>query len=165
MAKKTLVILPEDHQRFSTILEKLRSEANASFVFLLDRNGQQITSNGAMEGVDPTALASLAAGTIAATEGLGEVIGEQRFQSLYHEGDKASVHLTLVRNRLILLVVFDEHSSLGLVRLRVDETIEDVMAVLESMDGRENDKPVAAGGNQSPELAEITDEDIDALFG
>ena len=163
MAKKTLVILEEDHERFCVVLKELRKASNALFVFLLDRNGQQITSDGQMEGIDPTSLASLAAGTIAATEGLGTVIGEQRFQSLYHEGDKASVHLTLVRNRLILLVVFDEHSSLGLVRLRVDETIEELMDILKAMDARDSeDSPKV---QSSSTLSEITDEDIDALFG
>lgn len=164
MTKKPMVILEEDYERFREVLATLHRESNALLVFLLDKNGQQIAAHGEMDGVDPTSLASLAAGNIAATEGLGGVLGENRFQSLYHEGDKANVHLTSIHGKLILLVAFDEHSSLGLVRLRVEEAGDALVELVEKVTSQEQgeSKTVRSG---SASLNEITDEDIDALFG
>ena len=46
MARTGLVILEEDHASFVAVLEELREESNAKFVFLLDKNGQQIARTG-----------------------------------------------------------------------------------------------------------------------
>jgi predicted regulator of Ras-like GTPase activity (Roadblock/LC7/MglB family) len=121
VARPTMIVLEADHSRFVSILDKLRSEANSKFVFLMDKNGQSIASSGALSETDPTALASLAAGNVAATEGLAELIGENEFSTLFHEGRSESLHISLISNKVILLVIFDEHSSLGLVRLRVEQ--------------------------------------------
>ena len=110
-----------------------------------------------------TSLASLASGTVAATQGMGQLIGEPSFTTLFHEGREDNVHLNVVSDRMILLIIFDERSSVGLVRLRVEQqlvalaaVIDDVMAKTEKHDKNQ----------QVPEqLGEITDEDIDALFG
>ena len=67
----------------------------------------------------PTSLASLAAGNIAATGGLASLIGEKEFSILFHEGERDNMHISVIDNRLILVVIFDKRSSVGLVRLRV----------------------------------------------
>ena len=61
---------------------------------------------------------------MAATEGLSEMIGENSFSSLYHEGEKDCLHISLIAEKMILLLIFDERSSLGLVRLRVNQHTE-----------------------------------------
>jgi predicted regulator of Ras-like GTPase activity (Roadblock/LC7/MglB family) len=159
-----MVILQEDHDRFVEILERLREESNSRFAFLIDKAGQSIASSGSIEEGDPTALASLTAGNVAATEGLAQVIGEASFSTLYHEGEEESLYISLVADRVILLVIFDEQSSLGLVRLRVrqhgDALGEAVNAALE----RERSQPAGAGVATAG-LDDISDEDIDALFG
>jgi hypothetical protein len=70
MAAGHTVITEQDHARFMAILESLDREANAKFVFLLDKSGQQIAATGDLDEVDPTSLASLTAGNVAATEGV-----------------------------------------------------------------------------------------------
>jgi len=162
MGRTGLVILEEDHASFVAVLEELLEESNAKFVFLLDKNGQQIARTGDLGDGDPTALASLAAGNVAATEGLAQLIGETEFSTLFHEGEKDSLHISLISNKIILLVIFDEHSSLGLVRLRVKQHCKDLAGVVDVVMNRDN------GGSASmtaAALGDITDEDIDALFG
>jgi len=159
-----MVILEQDHASFLSILDPLRAEANAKFVFLLDKNGQQIASSGKFDAVDPTALASLAAGNVAATEGLAQLIGEQEFSTLFHEGQKDNLHISLVANKIILLVIFDERSSVGLVRLRVRQRWNELTAVVQSIFSRGSDASAPEAAMASP-LADITDEDIDQLFG
>lgn len=159
-----MVIMEEDHVRFVELLDGLREEANAKFAFLLDRSGQQISSAGAIDGLDPTSLASLAAGNVAATEGLAQLIGESRFSTLFHEGESDSIHISLVADKLILLVIFDQRSSLGLVRLRVKQRTAELSAHATAMLDRAHSASDAPALSSSA-LSEITDEDIDALFG
>ena len=164
MASPSMVVLEADHSRFMSILDALRQEANSKFVFLMDKNGQAIASSGVVGDTDQSALASLAAGNVAATEGLAALIGEDEFATLFHEGRHDSLHLSLIANKVILLVIFDEHSSLGLVRLRVEQRWPDLeAAVVEMMSRTQATKTEASV--PSAAIAEITDEDIEALFG
>lgn len=163
MACTGMVVLEEDHASFLEVLKQLHEESNAKFVFLLDKNGQQIASSGSLANVDPTSLASLTAGNVAATEGLAQQIGEKEISTLFHEGERDSLHITLIANRLILLLIFDEHSSVGLVRLRVKQHSGELAAIMQSMLGRDGEG--SDHGLAASSLAEITDEDIDALFG
>jgi predicted regulator of Ras-like GTPase activity (Roadblock/LC7/MglB family) len=155
-----LVVYEEEFQRISSVLARLWVDANAKIVFLVDKNGQQIASKGDLEKVDATSLASLTAGNVAATDGLAKLIGEKEFSILFHEGERDNIHISIVGQRLILVVIFDERSSLGLVRLRVRKAaaeLEDVLNQMASKASRE-------GQVQVSPFAEITDDDIDALF-
>ena len=75
MSSPTTVIYETDHARFVAVRERLRRDSSSKFAFLLDKNGQQIASSGDLDGTDATALASLTAGNVAATEGLAQLIG------------------------------------------------------------------------------------------
>ena len=164
MARTNLVIHEADHARFIDVLQRVGDETNAKFVFLLDKAGQQIAHTGSLDGHDLTSLASLTAGNVAATEGLAQLIGENEFSSLFHEGHSDSLHISLISDRVILLVIFDEHSSLGLVRLRVKQRTGELGAIVDEIMARAH--PASAQQQvTAATFAEITDEDIDALFG
>ena len=151
----------EEFDRISLLLNRLRIDANAKIVFLVDKNGQQIAGAGEIDLVDTTSLASLTAGNVAATDGLARLIGEREFTILFHEGRKDNIHISIVAQRLILVVIFDERSSLGLVRLRVRKASGDIERVLHEMEAKSLE--VGSVKTVSP-FAEITDDDIDALF-
>jgi len=156
-----LVMYEEEFNRISALLQRLKVDASAKIVFLVDKNGQQIAAAGEIEAVDTTSLASLTAGNVAATDGLAKLIGEKEFSILFHEGRKDNIHISIVGQRLILVVIFDERSSLGLVRLRVRKASQEIERVLTEMDAKAN--MIGAQEVASP-FAEITDDDIDALF-
>ena len=128
-----LVLYEEEFQRISSVLARLWVDANAKIVFLVDKNGQQIAAKGDLEKVDATSLASLTAGNVAATDGLARLIGEKEFSILFHEGERDNIHISIVGQRLILVVIFDERSSLGLVRLRVRKTAAELEEVINQM--------------------------------
>ncbi len=156
MAGSQLVFYGEELRRVDSVLRDLWRDAVARAVFLIDRNGVQLASAGEAETFDATSLATLTAGNVAATDGLAQLIGEQRFSSLVHEGEHEHIHISMVAGRCILLVIFDEHTSLGLVRLRVRQASLRLEDLLRSLPGRQ--------GKVSGPLSRITDEDIDALF-
>jgi len=164
MAAPDIVMYEEEFNQIKQVISKLRLDANAKVVFLVDKNGQQIAAHGDIENLDTTSLASLTAGNVAATDGLARLIGEKEFSILFHEGEKDNIHISIVAQRVILVVIFDERSSLGLVRLRVkkaSQELGDVFARIMAKVDKEKAQPGAAF--ESP-FAEITDEDIDSLF-
>jgi predicted regulator of Ras-like GTPase activity (Roadblock/LC7/MglB family) len=164
MASPDLVMFEEEYQQIKDILHRLQVDSNSKIVFLVDKNGQQIASMGDMRGVDATSLASLTAGNVAATDGLAKLIGEKEFSILFHEGERDNIHISLVAQRVILVVIFDEKSSLGLVRLRVKKASQELERTFEVLLRKsEAERGNMANRFDSP-FAEITDEDIDSLF-
>jgi len=163
--QSSLVMYDEEYQRILVLLEKLLRESNSKVIFLVDKNGQMIAATGETENLDTTSLASLTAGNIAATGGLAKLIGEKEFSILFHEGEKDNIHISIVGGRVILVVIFDQRSSLGLVRLRVKKASNDLAVVFEDLSKKAEAETasVASGGSSSP-FAEITDDDIDNLF-
>jgi len=158
------VMYEEQLTEINGLLSRLRGEANARAAFLIDRNGQQIASNGEeLDEVDLTALASLTAGNVASTDAIAKLIGEKEFSALVHEGDKDNLHISLVNDQIIMVILFDERSSLGLVRLRVRQTSTALVEVFEAL-GKRHAQEAQAGAMGGSPFAEITDEDIDSLF-
>lgn len=162
MAGSDLILFDEEYRRIQEALARLTKDASASSVFMIDRSGQPIASAGDVADVDATALASLSAGDVAATEGLARLIGEKQFNSLFHEGDRQHIQMTLVGGKAILVVVFDERSSLGLVRLRVRKATAELATIFDAVTNKSASEAGQAGF-ESP-FAEITDDDIDNLF-
>lgn len=160
--QSSFVMYDEEFQRISAVIEKLLRESNAKVIFLVDKNGQLIAGCGETENLDTTSLASLTAGNIAATGGLAKLIGEKEFSILFHEGEKDNIHISIVAQRVILVVIFDHRSSLGLVRLRVKKASDELAAVFEDLAMKAAE--VEKTGNVDSPFAEITDDDIDNLF-
>jgi predicted regulator of Ras-like GTPase activity (Roadblock/LC7/MglB family) len=163
MAAPDLVMYEEEYQQIKDILQRLQVDSNSKIVFLVDKNGQQIAVQGDMRGVDATSLASLTAGNVAATDGLAKLIGEKEFSILFHEGERDNIHISLVAQRVILVVIFDEKSSLGLVRLRVKKASVELEKTFEVLLQKSEAERGSTNRFDSP-FAEITDEDIDSLF-
>jgi len=164
MAGPDLVMYEEEYRLIDEELQRLHTQSNAKVVFLVDKNGQLIANVGETKGLDTTSLASLTAGNIAATGGMAKLLGEKEFSILFHEGERDNIHISIIGQRVILVVIFDQRSSLGLVRLRVkksSETLAKIFLTIEEKSEKDRAKGQAAG---SP-FAEITDEDIDNLFG
>ncbi|WP_282755476.1 roadblock/LC7 domain-containing protein [Desulfuromonas thiophila] len=158
----TFVLYDEEAAKVSQILQHLLRAANAKAIFLVDKNGQMIASSGEVAGMDTTSLASLTAGNIATTGGLAKLIGEKEFSIQFHEGEKDSIHLSIVGGRVILVVIFDLRSSLGLVRLRVKRASAELARLFEDI-GRKSEQRQGDEAGLNP-FAEITDDDIDNLF-
>ena len=86
----------------------------------------------------------------------------ERGEILFHEGENDNLHINVVGGWAILLVMFDERSSLGLVRLRVKKASGELESILDEIATRSEARR-STEADASP-FAEITDEDIDALF-
>lgn len=156
MADTPILLREQQYHQIKAVLARLRLDSSAKVVFLVDKDGQEIASLGEVGNLDTTSLASLAAGNVAATGGMAQLIGEKEFPTLSHEGERESIHISVI-GRLLLVVVFDERSSLGLVKLRSKQISQQLSTLFDEIANADN------GDLESP-FAGITDEDIDSLF-
>ncbi len=157
--QSAFLMFEEEHRDIISVIERLLEEANAKCVYLVDKDGQLIAASGETSDIDATSLASLTAGNIAATGGLARLIGEKEFSILFHEGEKDNLHISIVGQRVILVVIFDKRSSLGLVRLRVKKASEELNRIIQRVTKKSQEST-----QKEQLLAEITDEDIERLF-
>jgi len=156
MSQGSFILREPEYEALLSILRKLLVDASAKVVFLIDKNGTLLATAGDAGGFDTTSLASLAAGNIAATGGLANLIGEKEFSILFHEGERDNMHLSVVADRLILVIVFDRRSSVGLVRLRVRQATARLAVVMEAA--------LAASDAEDGGIEELTEADIESLF-
>ncbi|MCX8084031.1 MAG: roadblock/LC7 domain-containing protein [Calditerrivibrio sp.] len=137
-------------------IDLLRKETNSKATFLIDKSGQMVASSGESQEFDATSLAALVAGNVAATDGIAKLLGEKEFSVLFHEGENEHLNITLVDGKLILVVLFDDSTSLGLVRLKMKKYVKSISQIIaESVNAEQN---VAGLFN------DITDDDIDKMF-
>ena len=158
MAQSPFIIQEQQFQRLKTVLARLCVECAARVVFLVDRDGQTIAFHGDIGDMDTTSFSSLAAGNVAATSSMANLIGEDAFPAVVHEGERESIFISII-GRSLLVVVFDKRSTVGLVKIRAKRASYEVAAILD-----EAVRESAFSMNNNPTFAEITDEDIDSLF-
>jgi len=157
MTYGNFILHDKEYHDFQVVLKKLLGDAYARVVFLVDKNGSLLATAGETEEFDTTSLASLAAGNIAATGGLASLIGEKEFSILFHEGERDNMHISVVANRVILVVIFDRRSSVGLVRLRVRRAAQEIETILQAVDANAQQQEEAG-------IEELTEDDIESLF-
>jgi predicted regulator of Ras-like GTPase activity (Roadblock/LC7/MglB family) len=123
----------EELKSINLSLAKLLRESRARVVLLVDRSGELIARQGDIGQLDFVALATLAAGDIAATGELARLLGEKTFSAIFHQGNYLHLHLSPIGDKIVLVVIFDEHSPLGLVRLRVKTTSEELLRLFSAI--------------------------------
>lgn len=160
MAQSPFILQEHQFQRLKMVLARLCVECASRVVFLVDRDGQTIAFHGDIGDMDTMSFSSLAAGNVAATSSMAKLIGEDVFPAVVHEGERESIFISVI-GRSLLVVVFDERSTLGLVKLRTKKASFEVASILDEAI-RES---ATFSVNSSSVFAEITDEDIDSLFG
>jgi predicted regulator of Ras-like GTPase activity (Roadblock/LC7/MglB family) len=150
----------EHYRQIQQHLTAFLRESNARCALLVDRTGQLVTTVGDTPQFDPTAFASLTAADFSANDQLARMIGEAEFASLVHQGERESMLLADVAKRVILVVLFDQRATLGLVKLKAKPVVEQLARVLEDMFNR-----VGTGPATEQRVLEGAEDEIDRLFG
>lgn len=150
-----------DARRIEHLLTGFLRESGARTAMLVDRIGQTLATVGEAPRFDPVAFASLTAADFSANDQLARLLGEDEFGTLFHQGERESLYLADVARRVILVVLFDTRTTVGLVKLRVRPAVRDLTALFTEMFTREEtDAPRMDAGF----LGEAAGE-IDKLFG
>lgn len=150
-----------DHefQLLQAILAKMQKELRAHVILLISRSGQPIIVTGSEKDIDFTALASLSAANLAATDGLANLVGEKEFSVLVHQGARRNLYISDLLKQFSLIVVFDASASLGLVRWKAKRTtalLEDVIHDFQRKRKRDS---------SASKYPQFSDEEIESLLG
>jgi predicted regulator of Ras-like GTPase activity (Roadblock/LC7/MglB family) len=140
----------DDFGAITKALDRFLVDCNARCALLVDRTGQLVATVGERPTFDPTAFATLTAADFSANDQLAKLIGENDFNSLFHQAD--------VARRIILVVLFDNRTTLGLVRLKLRQTVGELSQLFETVFTR---SAQAAG---APSVLAGADDEIDKLF-
>ena len=121
LRQERLVFYREEMAEINSTLRAFLQRAKANAAFLVDKDGHLITREGADDAMDIDAICGLVAGAFAATKHMAMILGEESFLNLFHQGKSANIQVTLIGNRTILAVVFDDSTTIGMVRLYLAE--------------------------------------------
>mgnify|MGYP003948991661 FL=1 len=148
----------DDFGAITKALERFLADCNARCALLVDRTGQLVATVGPPPDFYPTAFATLTAADFSANDQLAKLIGENDFNSLFHQGEKESMYLADVARRVILVVLFDSRTTLGLVRIKMRQTVVELTQLFEIV--------FARGGSAEavPNILAGADDEIDKLF-
>ena len=90
---------------------------------------------------------------------LAKLIGETDFSTLFHQGERESMYLADVARRVILVVLFDNRTTLGLVRLKLKHVVEELTGLVQAVFARPRH-----GEEPATNPFAGADDEIDRLF-
>jgi predicted regulator of Ras-like GTPase activity (Roadblock/LC7/MglB family) len=122
-----LVFYKADIDRFDRILRDFINLSKAKCALLVDKEGHMITKQGVTRFVAIDSIAALVAGAFAATREMARLLGEDEFSILFHQGKTDSIQLSLIGDRALLTTIFDDSTTVGMVRLYANEATKSLL--------------------------------------
>jgi predicted regulator of Ras-like GTPase activity (Roadblock/LC7/MglB family) len=132
----SLIVTREQILQLESIVGKELLDAGADHVIIVDMSGNLIMQQGSMHMEDIFSLAALSAANFAATAEIAKLIGEEDFSLLFHKGDKRNIHFSRLGREHIIITLFDERVSLGLIRLKLNRAIEQMSVIFKGLEGK-----------------------------
>jgi len=132
----SLILTKNEVNRLEGIIEKELLHVGAEHVIIVDMAGNLILERGSLRMDDIMSLAVLSAANFAATAQIAKLIGEEDFTLLFHKGDTRNIHFNRLAKDYIIITLFDDSVSLGLIRLKSHNAIEQLSVVLDGLEGR-----------------------------
>jgi predicted regulator of Ras-like GTPase activity (Roadblock/LC7/MglB family) len=123
MSFQDVVIGEQEYAAINDCLRGFLRESQAKCAILVDRDGQMLARQGFTQDLDTVSLAALTAGAIASTQEIAKLLGEPEFTVLFHQGLHDHIHFSLVGSRAIMMSVFDDRTTIGLIRLVAANTV------------------------------------------
>ncbi len=160
MSDDNLIIYEEEIEKIDAVLGKMLKGAEAKCALMVDKDGHLITRQGFTHSLDTTALAALLAGSFASTKEIARLVGESEFSVLFHQGKKDHIHMSLVGDRSIMVVIFDDRTTIGMVRLYAKEAAAELGKVFESLANR----PAEDNPGIDNEFASSAGDRLDDIF-
>ena len=155
-----LVFYKEDIERIAKTLITFLKNANARCVLLVDKDGHLVTKEGESSTYDMDTISALVAGSFAATKQMAKLLGEEEFSIMFHQGKKDNIQLSLVGERTILAVIFDDKTTLGMVRLYASQVSSKLAELFTEIAERKSE-----GEKISQEFGQAAKGKLDDIFG
>ncbi len=128
-----IVITQRDLEKINFCLNKMVSSSLAQSVLLIDRSGQLIAHHGNARAIDMSSLSALTAANFGATAEIAKILGEEEFTLLFHKGRSENVYFSAIGEHVILVTLFDDRTSLGVIRLQIGKIIDELSKILSTI--------------------------------
>ena len=128
-----IIITKKDLEKIDLCLNQVVSSSLAHSVLLIDRSGQLIAQHGSTPGIDIVSLSALTAANFGATAEIARMLGEEEFTLLFHKGKNENVYFSAIGEDVIMVALFDDKTSLGLIRLQINKIIDELSKILLSI--------------------------------
>ncbi len=134
-----LTFYKEDIDQIDKLLNEFLRLSGAKCAVLIDKEGHLVTRAGEVNTVDMDTISALVAGSFAATKEMARLLGEDEFSALFHQGERDNIQLSLVGDRTLLTILFDERTTIGMVRLYASETAKKLATIYEQAQRRSDE--------------------------
>jgi len=91
--------------------------------------------------IDILSLSALTAANFGATAEIARMLGEEEFTLLFHKGRSENVYFSAIGEHVIMVTLFDDKTSLGLIRLQINKIIDELSIILSSIFEKGRMKP------------------------
>jgi predicted regulator of Ras-like GTPase activity (Roadblock/LC7/MglB family) len=115
---------------FEEVLGKLLSESKALTSMFITKQGTVVADAGETSSLNSTAMAALVAGMFSATREVARLVGENQFSILLQQGERRHIHISLVSEEMMLVIVFEDHNRIGIVRHAARKAAEQLETLL-----------------------------------
>lgn len=130
MAKQALILTEKDILEIDLTLVRLIKESEAKAALLVDQDGRMLARKGFTRNLDCEALAALLAGSFASTKAIAKLVGEPEFSIMFHQGEHDRIQNNLVDENTLLCVIFDDRTTIGMVRVYAKEAADKIARTL-----------------------------------
>ena len=159
-----LVFYKEDVDSINAILDAFLKQSAAKCALLVDKDGHMVTYRGQSRKVDLDTISALVAGSFAATREMAKLLGEEEFTALFHQGRSDNIQLSLVGDRALLTALFDETTTVGMVRLYATDAAKRMAALFKKKASEPATVPVGPA-EVDQQFKAGTASTLDNLFG
>ena len=130
--QSTPILTVQSANALLDVLEDFLDKSEANFAMVIERGGAVLSQCGAIpEATDTSIVAALAAGSFAATKELALRIGEQEFTALHQQGEGSQLFMIAISEDAVLVTVFGNQTTLGLVRFYSGRAVKQIGTVLD----------------------------------
>ena len=98
------------------MLREFIASTEAIATLIIDKGGFLITQQGDAHDFDMTSIGALASGAFMANQTIASLVNETSFNSIYQQGENASMFVVNVDEHCLLVVIFKSHSGVGVVK-------------------------------------------------
>ena len=158
MRQARLVFYEQDIEEINKILAEFLERSQAKCALLIDKEGHLVTKKGFTKSFNTDSIAALVAGSFAATRQVAQLLGETEFTVLFHQGKNENIHIGLVAERALVVVIFDDRTTLGMVRLYADELTQKLTSTLLASIERNKGKSQAMDQGYSKQAEQALDD-------
>ena len=158
MTQKLLVLTEEAMIKIHKVLVTLLKQSDAKCALVVDQDGKCLAKRGFTKTIDTDALSALIAGAFSSTRAMAKLVGEKDFSVLFHQGDKDHIHNILVDDNTILTVIFDDRTTIGMIRLYSKDIARNLKDILSNI-------RLTSQKEEGVDIAKEATERLDDLFG